>query len=86
LLINRRAAGNPAPKDAIASIACQWVARIRAASVASLSLASDTLNQRILKHAIFDAMRKTPARTTKKSALEIAAAAAKRERKAKARE
>ena len=39
-----------------------------------------------LKHAIFDAMRKTLARTTKKSALKIAAAAAKRERKAKARE
>jgi hypothetical protein len=31
-------------------------------------------------------MRKTPARTSKKSALKIAAAAAKRERKAKARE
>jgi hypothetical protein len=29
-------------------------------------------------------MKKTPARTTKKSALKIAAAAAKRERKAKA--
>jgi len=36
--------------------------------------------------AIFDAMRKTPARTTKKSALKIAAAVAKRERKAKAGE
>jgi hypothetical protein len=31
-------------------------------------------------------MSKTPARTTKKSALKIAAALAKRERKAKARE
>jgi hypothetical protein len=37
-----------------------------------------------LKHAIFDAMKKTPARTTKKSASKIVAAAAKRERKAKA--
>lgn len=37
-------------------------------------------------HAIFDDMRKTPARTTKNSALKIAAAAAKRERKAKAGE
>jgi hypothetical protein len=36
-----------------------------------------------LNHAIFNAMRKTPAHTTKKSALKIAAAAAKRERKAK---